>query len=83
MWCDPMYESLWSGPLPDAGAENKTEFFNELYSGKSIEPQIALARKGFVIMLFVLATIFVADRRNRKYDCNYIFLFFTGRFFCI
>lgn len=26
MWCDPMYESLWSGPLPDAGAENKTEF---------------------------------------------------------
>lgn len=80
MWCDPMYESLWSGPLPDAGAENKTEFFNELYSGKSIEPQIALAMKGFVIMLFVLATIFVADRRNRKYDCNYIFLFFTGGF---
>ena len=80
MWCVPMFESLWSGPLPDAGAENKTEFFNELYSGKSIEPQIALAMKGFVIMLFVLATIFVADRRNRKYDCNYIFLFFTGGF---
>ena len=65
------------------GQKNKTEFFNELYSGKSIEPQIALAMKGFGIMLFVLATIFVADRRNRKYDCNYIFLFFTGGFLCI
>ncbi len=35
--------------------------------------------KGFVIMLFVLATIFVADRRNRKYDCNYIFFIFYRR----
>ena len=54
MWCDPMYESLWSGPLPDAGAENKTEFFNELYSGKSIEPQIALAMKdcNYIFLFF-------------------------------
>lgn len=66
MWCDPMYESLWSGPLPDAGAENKTEFFNELYSGKSIEPQIALAMKGFVIMLFVLGNNFCCGSKKQE-----------------
>ena len=80
MWCDPMYESLWSGPLPDAGARNKTKFLNELYSGRSIEPQISLAMKGFVIVLFILTALFVIDRRNRKYDCNYIFLYFVGGF---
>ena len=25
-------------------------------------------------------TLFVIDRRNRKYDCNYIFLYFVGGF---
>lgn len=80
MWCDPMYESVWSGPLPDAGAEHKSEFLNELYSGRGIEPGIALYMKSFMLVMFVLAAISAMRRRNLLFDCHYIYLYFVGGF---
>lgn len=80
MWCDPLYESVWSGPLPDAGAEHKSEFLNELYSGRGIEPGTAVFMKGFMIVMFLLAALFALRRRNRDLDYGYICLYFIGGF---
>lgn len=80
IWCDPMYESLWSGPLPDAGQESGTEFLNAMYSGKAAEPYIAVFMKGFLILMFVLAVLSALGRKNQKYDCDYSYLYFVGGF---
>lgn len=32
-WCEPTYQSLWSGPLPECGQMVGTAFLQDLYSG--------------------------------------------------
>lgn len=34
-WCEPTYQSLWSGPLPNCGQRVGTAFLQELYTGGS------------------------------------------------
>ena len=83
MWCDPMYESLWSARCRMQGQKIRQSFFNELYSGKSIEPQIALAMKGFVIMLFVLQQFLLRIEETGSMIVTIFFYFLQADFFCI
>lgn len=80
MWCDPLYESLWSGPLPDIGFLSNTQFLNDMYSGKFAEPYVACFMKAFMILMFTLAVLSACSRQNQKQDCNYLYLYFVGGF---
>ena len=80
IWCDQLYESLWSGPLPDVDFLSNTQFLNDMYSGKSAEPYVACFMKAFMILMFALAVLSACSRQNQKQDCNYLYLYFVGGF---
>lgn len=80
VWCEPMYQSLWSGPLEEANQTVNTRILASLYHGATLEKLVSGFMKGFLIMLLVLAVCYVFDRRNRKYDFGYGLLYVIGGF---
>lgn len=80
IWCDTMYECIWSGPLPDVDGLHKTELLNELYRGQNIMPYITGGMKSFMIVMFALAFLSAFFRRNQKCDCDFMYLYFIGGF---
>ena len=83
LWCDPLYESLWSGPIPLSQieeAQNKTQFLRDIYSGTGAEPYVAGFMKAFVILMFAMAVLSACSRQNQKWACDYLYLYFVGGF---
>lgn len=80
VWCEPMYQSLWSGPLTEANQIVQTRVLQSLYHGATLENLTAAYMKCYVILLFGLAVLYVVCRRKESYACGYALLYLLGGF---
>ena len=77
-WCEPMFQSAWSGPFGEDLVA--TPCLISLYSGKSVEKNVALFSKANVIIILVLSLCFILKRRKDYPAARILYLYFIGGF---
>ena len=77
-WCEPLYESLWSGPMEAAGQETYTRITESLYCDGLAEDTMTVVCK-FVSMLIWVGTLVFLICCGRKTEGWELFLmYFLG-----
>lgn len=82
-WCDPLFQSLWSGPLQDCGQTFDDDRLSELYSGESLTFKITqLACQTLLIFMYAMAVLFLVQSLKTKAYDRYllVYIFFIGGF---
>ncbi|MBR4529884.1 MAG: hypothetical protein IKO80_06380 [Lachnospiraceae bacterium] len=84
-WCDPMFESVWVGPLPALDFEIRTSVLRSLYRGEGLYPYLADAMNVLTALLFSGAFLFAGWRLLRggadtAPEVLYPLLYLTGGF---
>ena len=80
IWCDPLFQLLWSGPLSDVGQTVDTRILESLYHGALLEDLAEGYMKVFLILILILACCFLFDRKCRSEGYWYALLYFIGGF---
>ncbi len=79
-WCNPLYQSLWVGPLKNCNQNTYTPLLTSLYTGGDEEKALSNLSKIYMIAFFGLALIFVI-RYHKKYEgWELFFLMLIGGF---
>lgn len=58
-WCDPTFQSIWSGPLVSLGNVAESSLLENLYSGGSVYRLLAFAMNIFMALTFLFSAAFV------------------------
>ena len=77
-WCDPMYESTWSGPLEDCGQYTHTDLLQSIYTGGSWASGIAGYLKLLCLALWLFAAVFLVLRGRTEKGWEPMYLYFIG-----
>ena len=77
-WCDPMYESTWSGPLEDCGQYTHTKILQSIYTGGTWARGIAGFMKLLCLMLWVYAAVFLLLQGRTAAGWEPMYLYFIG-----
>ena len=84
-WCEPTYQSIWSGPLLVFGSTTDVPILQELYTGGPIFSYLSSAMNIFIVMIFgfsfwyILMRTFIRKEPLNIYELFSI-LFFLGGF---
>ena len=80
MWCDPLFESLWSGPLEDYGQHTYGKLTQNLYQGG--KAYTALYTFMYAVVLLSYAMVLLEGARGRGGNPWMLFglLYFLGAF---
>lgn len=84
-WCEPTYQSIWSGPMISMGNTSEVPWLNNLYSGGSVFQLLASGMNALTVILFVFALLNVLGKTFLlKESLNslemFCLLFFMGGF---
>lgn len=87
-WTEPMFQSVWTGPLEGTGQQVQTRFLQQVYHGKTIYSIMNYVMQVYLfwIYLSVLIVLIMLLRKNSQdndLESNYIvftLLFFLGGF---
>lgn len=83
-WSDPMFESIWSGPLEDTEQYTYTLFLQSLYNGKIAYKVIAIIENAFIAVIFICSFIHLIDIIHKKEEMNsyeqFVYLLLVGTF---
>lgn len=77
-WCEPMYQSVWSGPLEACNQHTHTPLLQSIYNGEAAEGQIAFVSKTLVLVIFGFTLLFLLLRRKTVLGWELLLLFFIG-----
>lgn len=77
-WCDPLYESIWSGPLEDCGQYTHTDILQSLYTGGTWAAGITGYMKTLCIGIWVFAFLFLAFSGRKQTGWELMYLYFIG-----
>ena len=77
-WCDPLYQSLWSGPLGDCGQQVNTPILKSLYNGGAAEKALSNLMKCYVLLFFALGLLFIIKYNKQYPGWEMFFLLFIG-----
>lgn len=77
-WCDPMYESVWSGPLEDCGQYTHTDILKSLYSGGRWAEWITICMKLLCLALWIFAAWYLLLAGKETADWTPMYLYFIG-----
>lgn len=77
-WCDPMYESTWSGPLEDCGQYTHTDILQSLYTGGTWAAKITACMKALCIGLWIFAVLFLVFSGGKQAGWEIMYLYFVG-----
>lgn len=80
VWCEPMYQSLWSGPLTEANQLVETRALQSLYHGATLENVVSAYMKGYLILLLALAVWYAIRHRKQSYAFAYALIYLVGGF---
>lgn len=78
MWCEPMYQSVWSGPREDTGQEVRTSLLQSLYNGGTVERIVCVCMKSYMLLLYGTAIGYLLIKRRKEIAINSIFIYFIG-----
>lgn len=77
-WCDPLFQSVWSGPI--FVDFEKEPILKSLYQGGIMEKCIACFSKAVVFIIFSMNLVFLL-RHGKKYPFSMVlYLYFIGGF---
>ncbi len=79
-WCDPLYQSVWSGPLKDCGQTVKTPLLEDIFSGGPVNQAMTYSMKFLNLMLWLLAGIFLICFAKTNTGWELFYIFFVGGF---
>lgn len=79
-WCDPLYESLWTGPMEDCGQQTHTPLLQSLYTGGTAEQIVSYMMKTYLFSFFGLCLLFVLRYHRRSDGWQMGFLTLIGGF---
>ena len=77
-WCDPMYESTWSGPLEDCGQYTHTDILQSLYTGGTWADGITGYLKTLCLGLWIFALLFLVLNAGKKTGWELMYLYLIG-----
>ena len=77
-WCDPMYESVWSGPLEDCGQYTHTDILQSLYTGGVWAERMTACLKLLCLALWIFAAAFLLVSGREVAEWAPMYLFFIG-----
>ena len=80
MWCEPLFGSVWSGPLADCGQVNSTKYLRDLQTGGKAEDRIETYMSFLTLVLWGLASCFLIRHARTVDGWEMPFLFFVGGF---
>ena len=83
-WCDPLYQSIWSGPLEDQGQNTHTKLLKSIYGGNSAYRYLAFLANIIVFMIYFFGVLYLihAFFHDNHLESRELFscLFFIGVF---
>ena len=77
-WCDPMYESTWSGPLEDCGQYTHTNLLQSIYTGGTWASGISGYLKLLCLAVWLFAAVFLVLRGRTAAGWEPMYLYFVG-----
>lgn len=80
IWCEPMYQSVWSGPLESCSQYMNTRFFQSLYRGEEAEHITYQYMKGYVLVILCMSFLFLVKEWKRNSGMELLLLYNTGGF---
>lgn len=73
-WGDPMFESVWSGPLEAGGQYTHTRFLRNLYTGEGVYRALAGIMDAFLFFIYLMAFGFLTKAgRGKELSCEELF----------
>lgn len=81
-WCDPLFQSIWSGSLPSLNQELKNEKLSSLYQEGIVNDTVKNYCGGWLLMAYVMLSIFcIMVIKQRDSNIPLIgLIFFIGGF---
>ncbi len=77
-WCEPMYQSTWSGPLEDCNQFTHTPLLQSIYRGETALKNISYLSKAVTMMILGFTLVFLMIGRKSFYSWEPLLLFFIG-----
>ncbi len=77
-WCEPLYQSDWSGPLPDTQQEINTDLLRDFYGGGKSNLAISIFAKCLMLVLWALSAVFMVFYAKKHTGWEISLMFFIG-----
>ena len=80
MWCEPMFQSVWSGPSVDSEKYVQQENLLSLYNGGNNEKFFAAFMKCFILIIFTLTLFYAFLHWKEQPHVWLMFIYLIGGF---
>lgn len=80
LWCEPMYQSVWSGPLEWCDQYMRTDFLQSLYRGEKVEHTVYRYMKGYLLILLSMSFLFLVKEWKECRRTSLLLLYNIGGF---
>ena len=77
-WCDPLFQSVWTGPLSHCNQKAHTELLTSLYDGGEVEDRVATFARLILLSVLSFSLLALILRRTRTDGAEMLVLFFIG-----
>ncbi len=77
-WCEPTYQSIWSGPLEDCGQFTHTKLLKSIYTGQGGAKVVTIFNKFVTMLIWGFAAVFLIKHRKEKDGWQIAFMYFVG-----
>lgn len=77
-WCEPTFQSLWSGPLEDCGQTAQLASMRTLYSGGDAYQWLCRILHALLLWIYILSVAALCTRTLQRYIRQQMFLLFPG-----
>lgn len=79
-WCDPLYQSVWSGPLPSCNQQVSTPLLQSLYQGGRVEKVANACARAVTLAIYLGVCAFLLHHGREKDGWQLALLYFLGGF---
>ena len=76
-WCDPLFQSIWSGPGKDGKVSRHLQ---SLYCGWKAQKIVSLFSKAYVVIILAASLAFAILHKKQYAFSNLFYLYFIGGF---
>lgn len=77
-WCEPTYQSIWSGPLEDCGQNTYTKLLKSIYTGQTGAKVVTVFSKFLTMLIWAFAAVFLLKYRKETDGWQIAFMYFVG-----
>jgi len=77
-WCEPMFQSAWSGPLESCNQFTHTKLLQSIYNGEAAAERLAMFSKLVVLLIFGCTVLFLLSKKRDGFGWQVLLLFFIG-----